>query len=164
MLLLDPHRIGKPALFRAASPFLIPHSQWLAVPKKTFQILFYQSMTLCQAKIRSQSSFTFSYSLQSAGESFADDSDVRLSENFSVVEIDFANFDPARGAGTPTHFPIANVVIRLARPLEQKHRGPEPRCLEAIRWPIHLFPPASAVCLIWPQEPSKGAMHPSELF
>jgi hypothetical protein len=33
MLLLGRHRIEKPALFMGANPFLIPHPQWLAVPK-----------------------------------------------------------------------------------------------------------------------------------
>ena len=35
-----------------------------------------------------------------------------------MLAVNFADFDPALGASTPTHLPAANIVIGLSQPFE----------------------------------------------
>src|SRR5216683_1158301 len=84
---------------------------------------------------------------------------MRLSQNFYMLAVDFADFDPPLGPSTPAHLPVANIVIGLSCSLKQKHRSLESRGLKALTRPIHACPSTAIGPVIWPQQSFK---HPPQ--
>src|SRR5882757_5020954 len=55
--------------------------------------------------------------------------------------IELADFDAAGGTNSPPHLRIADIVVRLPRPLEQEYGSLKLRLREPFTRPIHTIPP-----------------------